>query len=58
MRLINRLTKAGEIKTVVLRSDDVVIRTVGDKEIVYRRVDDVPSSSEDPLRRGPLHQGL
>lgn len=40
MLVINKLTMVGDIKKVVIRKDDVVVTTIYNQEIVYRRVDD------------------
>jgi len=40
MLVINRLTRIGDIKKVVIRKDEVVVTTIYNQEIAYRRVDD------------------
>lgn len=58
MRIINSLAKPGEIRSVRLSPKTVVVRLLDNSEIVYRRDGNVQTSSEDSLRRSPLHQGL
>jgi len=53
--VINKLTSAGKIKTVVIRVSNVVVRTIDGQEIFYRRDENVSTSSEGPLRRSSLH---
>lgn len=55
MLIINRLTKAGGIRKVIIRPKTVEVRTANGEEIVYRRDESVPTSGEDTLRRSPLH---
>ena len=45
MLVINRLTRIGDIKKVVIRKDEVVVTTIYNQEIVYRRVDDNTATS-------------
>jgi len=40
MLVINKLTRAGGIKAVIIRVPNVVVKTIGGEEIVYRRVED------------------
>lgn len=54
MRVINRLKPPGEIRSVRLNLETVIVHT-DDEVIVYRRVEDVQTSSERPLRRSTLH---
>jgi len=58
MRLINRLTPPGEIRSVRLDEDMVRVRLVDDKILVYRRIEDVSVKGQESLRRSPLYQGL
>ena len=59
MRVINNLRGPGEIRSVRLTPNLVVVRTVAGKEIVYRRVEDESNlSKEGQLRRCPLPSGL
>ena len=46
MLVVNKLTKSGGIKSVVIRTSSVVVRTLGGEEIVYRRNGDVQTSSK------------
>lgn len=39
MLLINKLTKAGDIKKVVLHKSEIVVTTNDNQTIVYRRIE-------------------
>ena len=54
MRVINLLRPPGEIRSVKLTPEVVIVRT-DDEILTYRRVDDVQTASESTLRRSPLH---
>ena len=45
MLVINRLTKAGDIKKLVVEADEVTVTTQFNQVIVYRRIDDNTQSS-------------
>jgi len=57
MLVINKLTRAGGIRFVVLRSSSVVVRTITGEEIVYRRDGD-ESVQEVQVRRSSLPAGI
>lgn len=46
MLVINRLTKAGEIKSVVLRTTEVIVTVRDGDRIVYKRLDGKDSYKE------------
>ncbi len=55
MKVINRLKRPGEIRSVRLDPEIVTIRTVDNKMIFYRRVEDGDVSVQDvSVRRGTL----
>lgn len=59
MRIINLLRKPGEIRSVRLGPKSVIIRTVDDEVMVYRRVSDEDVSVQDVrVRRGSLSSSL
>lgn len=45
MLFINKLTKPGDIKKIVLRQAEVVVTTIDKQTIVYRRIDDNTSKT-------------
>ena len=57
MRIINKLRRPGEIRSVTLYPEYIVVRTTDNEEIIYRRGDYVQATSEDSLRRGSLYGG-
>ena len=54
MRVINRLALPGKIRSVRLTPEEVIVR-MDDETIVYRRVEDVQTESQESHRRGSLH---
>ena len=54
MYIINRLRPAGIIKSIRLSSESVVIRTVDDEVLVYRRTDDENDGMKNTKRIEPV----
>ena len=59
MRIINRLALPGEIRSVRLGPEEVVVRLVNDEVIMYRRIENEDVGLQDvPFRRSSLSPKL
>jgi len=51
MRIINRLRRPGEIRSVKLNPESVIVRTTDNEVIIYRKVDYVGLPHEKEVRK-------
>ena len=59
MRLINRLRLPGEIRSASLNPETVIVRTIDDVVVVYRRTEDENVGVQDvSVRRSSLSSEL